>query len=201
METVFKKIRSIKADLSVITIGLAVSIEEAIKHCFRSVFDSKEAILAAITLPKFKLRWVETQSKKDRYKQMLIDEMRLFVEENQLVVENEDDAVQCQAEQGGARKDHFYDFPSDDESSTPTDTVEVEAANYLSTAKELDYLHRYPIIKLLFLKYNTTLPSSAPVERLFSLGNMVLTPKHNRLVDARFEKLLLMRYNKHFLQL
>jgi len=30
----------------------------------------------------------------DYYKQMLIDEMRLFVEENQLVVENEDDAVQ-----------------------------------------------------------------------------------------------------------
>ena len=185
------------------TTGLAVSIENAIKQRFRSIFDSKEAILAAITLPKFKLRWVETQSKKDSYKQMLIDEMRLFVGENHLVVENEDDAVQSRAEQGGEnqKKDHFYDFPSDDESSTSTDTVEVEAANYLSTAKDLDCLHRYPIIKSLFLKYNTTLPSSAPVERLFSLGSMVLTPKRNRLVDARFEKLLLMRYNKHFLQL
>ena len=203
LETILKKIRVIKADLSVMTTGLAVSIENAIKQRFRSIFDSKEAILAAITLPKFKLQWVETQSKKDSYKQMLIDEMRLFVGENHLVVENEDDAVQNRAEQGGEnkRKDHFYDFPSDDESSTSTDTVEVEAANYLSTAKDLDCLHRYPIIKSLFLKYNTTLPSSAPVERLFSLGSMVLTPKRNRLVDARFEKLLLMRYNKHFLQL
>ena len=70
---------------------------------------------------------------------MLIDEMCQFVEENQLAVENKDDAAQSRAEHGGPnqRKDHFYDFPSDDESMTSTDTVEVEAANYLSIAKEL----------------------------------------------------------------
>ena len=82
--------------------------------------------------------------------------------------------------------------------SSSTDTVEVEAANYLSIAKELNCLHKYPIIKSLLLKYTTTLPSSTLVERLFSLGNLVLTPRQNRLNDARFEKLLLMRFNKHF---
>ena len=62
------KNRGIKADLSIMTAGLAVSIEGAIKRRFRIIFDSKEAILAAITLPKLNLRWVETQSKKDCYK-------------------------------------------------------------------------------------------------------------------------------------
>ena len=38
--------------------------------------------------------------------------------------------------------------------------MEVEAANYLSTAKELNCLHKYPIIKLLFLKYNIYDPNS-----------------------------------------
>ena len=205
LETVLKKIRGIKADLSIMTTGLPVCIEGAIKHRFRTIFDSKKPFLqpSLCQNSKFKLRWVETQNEKDCYKQMLIDEMRLFAEENQLVVENDDDAVQSRAEQGEAsqRKDNFYDFSSDDEGYTSIDSVEVEAANYLSTAKDLDCLHKYPIIKSLFLKYNTTLPSSAPVERLFSLGSMVLTPKRNRLLDARFEKLLLMRYNKHFLQL
>ena len=71
----------------------------------------------------------------------------------------------------------------------------------MSDAKTLECFHKYPTIKKLFLKYNTTLPSSAPVERLYSMGNLVLTPKHNRLTDARFEKLLLLRYNKHFIEL
>ena len=31
--------------------------------------------------------------------------------------------------------------------------------------------------EVIFLKYNTSLPSSAPAEWLFSLGNLVLTPK------------------------
>jgi len=202
LETVLKKTRDMKADLSTMTTGLAYSIEESIKNRFRDIFDSKDAILAAVTLPKFKLRWVDTQSKKDRYKQMLIDEMRHHVEENQ-TDENEDAAVQTRPSQDedSQKKDHFYEFPSDDESPT-TDTVEMEVANYLSTtAKDLDCLHKYPIIKALFLKYNTTLPSSAPVERLFSLGSLVLTPKRNRLADTRFENLLLMRYNKLFLQL
>ena len=39
------------------------------------------------------------------------------------------------------------------------------------------------------------LPSSAPVERLLSLGGAVLTPKQNR---SGFEKLLHMLCNKHF---
>ena len=71
-QTVIKMTRYMKPNLSITTTGLAYSIEDAITHHFESIFDFKEAILAAITLSKFKLRWVETQTKKDQYKQMLI---------------------------------------------------------------------------------------------------------------------------------
>jgi len=123
-------------------------------------FDSKSAIIAAITVPKFKLRWVETQQKKDSLKQMLLDEMPLY--DHVAVVEEESQSSQ--------RKKIFTILNPE---SDTEDTVESEARAYLSKAKKVDCLHNYPIIKRLFLKYNTTLPSSAPLERLFSLGSLV----------------------------
>lgn len=73
-----------------------------------------------------------------------------------------------------------------------------EVMDYLKSGSEMGVLENFPRIKNLSLKYNTAPTSSAPVERLYSLGNLVLTPRRNRLGDKRFERLLLMRYNHCF---
>jgi hypothetical protein len=49
--------------------------------------------------------------------------------------------------------------------------------------------------KNLVLEFNTALPSSASVERLFSAGPLVLTARRNRLADAIFETLLMLKVN------
>ena len=174
------------------TTGLAHAVESSIKRRFHHIFDSKDAINAALTSPKFKLKWVDSQDKKDAYKQMMVDELRLL-ESDTLT---EDDGSGPSGTQD-KEKNIFYEFDTDDDKIT-ADDVESEVVEYFKNAKTLECLSRYPKIKQLFLKYNVTIPSSVSVKRLFSLGSLVLSSRCNRLTDGKFEKLLLMRYNKIF---
>ena len=197
LETIIKKVKAVKPSLSSMTMGLVDCIENAIKHRFQRIFEHNDPILAAVVLPKFKLKWVESQKKKEEYKQMLLHVMQEHADDEAIVTPER----QEESQKASNKKDDFYEFKSDDEISSQNSSIEVEVNEYLSNAKRIECLHKYPTIKKLFRIYNTVLPSSAPVERLFSLGGAVLTSKRNRLTDERFEKLLLMRYNKDFLDL
>ena len=60
-------------------------------------------------------------------------------------------------------------------------------------------LIKYPAIKKMFLHFNATLPSSVPVERLFSFAGIITRPHRHRLGDRMFEILLLLKENKSFM--
>ena len=74
---------------------------------------------------------------------------------------------------------------------------------YLLTKNTLDIscLNSYPIIKKMYIKLNSVLPSSAPVEILFSTGGLVFVPRRSRLSDRNFENLVVTKYNKSYLTL
>jgi len=65
-----------------------------------------------------------------------------------------------------------------------------------SPLNEITMLLSYPEVMKVFLEYNTPMPSSAPVERLFSTGFNVMTVKRYRLDNELFEKLVLLKQNK-----
>lgn len=154
---------------------------------FSSMMDNKEALLAAVTLPKFKLCWIREEEKKDMVRAMLTTECRgLSLEDQQPAQDHKNPANST---------DDFFSFEEDD----CTYSAETEVMEYLKSAgSELGVLSQFPRIKAISLRYNTATPSSAPAERLFSLGNLVLTPRRNRLSSERFERLTLMRYNNFF---
>ena len=179
--------------MSIMTIGLVYAVESSIKKRFSHIFNSKDAIIATLTSPKFKLKWVESQEQKDAYKQMMVDELCLL-DSNTLT--EEDDRSGPSGTQGKEKKKDFYKFDTDDDKIT-ADDVESEAVEYFKNVKTLECLSKYQKLKQLFLKYNATIPSSAKVERLFSLGSLALSSRRNRLTDGKFERLLLVRYNKH----
>jgi len=80
-----------------------------------------------------------------------------------------------------------HDSDSDTDSGS-----NVEALQFVNDpSHELEQLRKYPAVVKVFVKYNTSVPSSAPVQRLLSQAELVLTPRGNRLSDETFETLLL----------
>uniref|UniRef100_A0A8C5BHX1 BED-type domain-containing protein n=1 Tax=Gadus morhua TaxID=8049 RepID=A0A8C5BHX1_GADMO len=162
LEALMTKTLDLKANLSRMTSGLP----DAIKTRFASTLDSKEALLAAVTIPKFKLRWLrDDEAKKDAAKCMLAAECH--AQGHPLPEELPPAPVS-----GGEDESNFFSFTDDKEDSN---SVETEIADYLKSGVEIDTLNKFPTIKALFLRFNTPTPSSA-----------------NRLSDKRFEHLLLL---------
>ena len=94
-----------------------------------------------------------------------------------------------------SQEDDFFAFVTQPESSDSF-TAEVDA--FLNDpSKELIARHKYRHIMKLFLKFNTPLPASAPVERLFSLGGQIFVPRRNCLSNPHFKRQLLLRANMH----
>ena len=61
---------------------------------------------------------------------------------------------------------------------------------------DMTFLGERVLVKL-FVQYNTTIPSSAAVERNFSTGKDILNPKRTSLSDKNFERPVFLKGNDH----
>lgn len=100
---------------------------------------------------------------------------------------------------------NISDFNEDDEDfftfkeSKEVESAQEELERFLkSKSSNIEMLHDFGIIKKFFLKYNTALPSSASVERMFSVGGSVITPQRGHMNDDIIEHQILLKINKTF---
>lgn len=95
--------------------------------------------------------------------------------------------------------DHDDFFFFEQQGTAHDESEEEELQRFLkSKSTNIEMLNDYPKIKKLFIKYNTALPSSASVERMFSIGGAVLTPQRGHLNDDTVEQQILLKINKNF---
>ncbi|KAL7297892.1 hypothetical protein TKK_0008914 [Trichogramma kaykai] len=168
--------------------GMAGSLKKRFCDMFNIVGVGEFAAVATLTHPTFKKSWVKCLS----------SEAQANVER---LIQSKQQSSSIEALPKPIANNFFY-FGKSTESTNLDKIVSLktrssELLRFLAEppSESLLELNRFPKIKKLFLKYNTILPSSAPVERLFSYATMLNIPKYNKLSDSQFEKRLVYKAN------
>lgn len=176
--------------------SLAKSFKTSVENRFSEFFHftsaaAKKAAIAALSYPRFKNRWlacIDVCYHKDI--------LAAFEKTVQMGMTEE---TPCNNHMNTSQEKNFFDFgtpcPQSRQLGNSTNAQLKILQYFAETDEDFGVFNRYPEIKNVCLKYNTPLPSSAPVERLFSFATMTNTPKAYRLPDSNFEKRVILKAN------
>lgn len=161
---------------------------------FKYDASNKDFILAAVSLPRYKTSFIQNDEDKIFVKNLLISECK------KIRYEKDDEIESVQNNDSlSVESDFIISFESSNlnRRNSIENSVETEVSQFLmDTNKENCMLNQYQSVRAIFFKYNTTLPSSAAVERVFSQSQMIFTPRRNRISSDNFEKTLMMKHNR-----
>lgn len=173
---------------------LAKAILNGVNMRFSNIFNDDKAKMAAAVHPKFKTDWVDDSVQKIK----LCEQLKNLVKSLNAKRSSEETtnvADQLTVLSDSDKPQDFFSFFSNKrkmDSSKLSECDEVD--KYMADSSScLSSLKTYPALSKLYVQMNTGLPSSAAVERLFSLGGRVLTPLRTMLSDQHFEMMMFMR--------
>lgn len=179
---------------------IAQSFLDSLLNRFKYFFhfssdESMNAAIAAISHPAFKNRWMVRLDLATQNKIMLAFTEAVTREVNAL-----EEVNVSQKSNTNSGKSNFFHYGQDDtEEYAPVTEISNQILQFLNDDyREFSMLDRYPAVKQVFLKYNTPLPSSAPVERLFTYETMMKLFGSSKLDNKTLETRVLLKANSHF---
>lgn len=152
--------------------------------------------IATMLHPKFKMAFL-SEEERIRHREILLSYIITVhneVSPSSLILTANDSQDVANNE---INDEDFYSFISEAQDNSNS-IVEDQLAGYLASKGDaVNILLAYPAIVDAFRKINSTLPSSASVERLFSAAAQVLSPRRCQLSDDNFDHLVFLRSCLH----
>ncbi|VVC24756.1 Hypothetical protein CINCED_3A017677 [Cinara cedri] len=167
-----------------------------IENRFHTIQKDTFFIVAAVSHPFFKSAWIKNTVKQHYAIECFKRACSEISEENLSSDFPNNDGYS----QDNASSLKFFTWSSNSQCEQ-TKSIDCEIDQFLSSSpnKKLDSLNNLPIIKRVFVKYNTPLPSSAftSVEKVFSIGDATVTKKKTNMTDTLFEQTMFLKCNNH----
>src|SRR6266516_2327826 len=175
---------------------------------------SDKYIISAILIPHFKINFVQDEVMKEQYRKLSMNAVREVYEETtrkqrtmsllrRAPETSNNEVSQVTTSDGSNRQqprtvnddEDLYSFMKPAPPTPGSCIIAAEVNTYLSCSSTSSAsIAEYEWLLKTVLKYNTCLPSSAAVERLFSNAGQILIPRRCKVTDDMFKKLVFLRY-------
>jgi len=187
---------------------LSAKVVDQIQMRFMKEFEDRDLKLAAAFHPQFRLMWVKNARKEAEIKETMIEELQRHYEglarPDSGGSGGEGTAESNIREPMSVLGTFSKPIPPRRNSFVRDGTARADIETYFNTCqggKNWTNQLLCPGIRELFIKFNTPIPSSAAVERLFSVGRDILRPKRSSMSDGNFDRVMFLRANRKVLPL
>ena len=145
------------------------SILQSLSTRMAGLLQNREHILSTMLVLRFLLDWVQGEENRVQYRLMLKRQFQILNSDESAAR----DSGQARSSGGSDKRDPAASFFRFNRNPQVFRNTEVDTYLHAPTTDGFDEYMQFSKLKRLFIKHNTALLSSAPVERLFSIGGLI----------------------------